>query len=124
MLYSYTDKLHISDNEALKIGTGFGAGMGRKQIVCGAISGGILVLNMIYGRGEIEDRQQQEITYSKVREFIDLFEKEFGTVICKNLLNGCELMNPEGQKQFNDENMIEKCYNYVNRASIILEKII
>lgn len=124
MLYSYADKLNISKDMALKISNGFGAGMGRKQEVCGAISGGILVLNMIYGRGENEDKQKQENTYAKVREFIDLFEKEFGTVNCKKLLYGCELLKPEGQKQFKEENMIEKCYRYVEQANKILEKVI
>lgn len=124
MLYSYADALGITGDMALRIATGFGAGMGRKQEVCGAISGGIMVLNMMYGRGENEDRQKQEKTYAKVREFIDLFEKELGTINCKKLLGGCDLMTPQGQNNFKENKMIEKCYACVERANTILEKVI
>jgi len=83
VLYSYAEHLNISGDTALRMSCGFGAGMGRTQEVCGAVSGGILVLNHIYGRGESEDKQKQELTYLKVRELIQKFEKKYGTVNCK-----------------------------------------
>ena len=42
VLFSFCDDLGFEQNTALKLACGFGAGMGRKQAVCGAISGGIL----------------------------------------------------------------------------------
>jgi len=128
ILHSYAEDLSMSKDLALKISDGFGAGMGRKQEVCGAISGGIMILGMLYGRGENEDKQKQEKTYSKIRKFIDLFEKEYGTINCKKLLNGCELMTPEVQMRFKEENLKEKCHGYchgyIEQAGKILEKII
>jgi C_GCAxxG_C_C family probable redox protein len=123
MLFSYSDKLNISKDLALKLGTGFGGGMGRKQEVCGAVSGAIIVLNLLYGRGENEDKQKQERTYAKVRELIDKFEAKYGTVNCKKLLGGCELLTPEGQEQFKSEKKNEKCYEYVDYIVKILEEI-
>ncbi len=124
VLYSFSDKLNISKDLALKISSGLGAGMGRKQEVCGAISGGILVLGLIYGQGENEEKQKKETAYSKVRELMDEFEKKFNTVNCKELLNGCELLTPEGQEKYRSDNMFKKCLEYVDYTVKILEEII
>lgn len=124
VLFSYADKLNISRDLALKMANGFGGGMGRKQEVCGALSGGILVLNLIYGRGENEEKQKQEIVYSLVRELMDKFEEKYGSVNCKKLLDGCELMTSEGQEQFKSNKLIEKCYDYVEFTVRALDEII
>ena len=44
MLYAFREEGDLADETALKIACGFGAGMARKEEVCGAITGGILVL--------------------------------------------------------------------------------
>ena len=124
VLFSFTCRLQISQDLALKIANGFGAGMGRKQEICGAVSGGIMVLSLIYGRGEDDDRKQQEINYEKVRDFIEKFESEYKTVNCKKLLDGCDLQTEEGRNRFREDKMIEKCYEYVEGAVNILEEVI
>jgi len=124
VLYSYAEYLNISRDTALRISCGFGAGMGRTQEVCGAISGGILVLNHLYGRGENEDKQKQELTYLKVKELIQKFEKKYGTVNCKSLLDGCELLTTKGKETFQSNHLIEKCYEYVEYTVKLLDEII
>jgi C_GCAxxG_C_C family probable redox protein len=122
VIYSFADKLNLEQDQALRISNGFGGGMGRKQEVCGAVSGAIMVLGMMYGRGENEDREKQEKTYAKVREFIDKFEAKFKTVNCKSLLDGCELLTAEGQEMFKNNNLKEKCCNYVKYAADLLSQ--
>jgi C_GCAxxG_C_C family probable redox protein len=124
VLFSYADKLNISKDFALRISNGFGAGMGRKQEVCGAICGGILVLNLLYGRGENDEKQKQDINYSKVRGLINKFENIHNTINCKKLLGDCDLLTVEEQEKFNSENLIENCYKYVEDMIKILDKII
>jgi C_GCAxxG_C_C family probable redox protein len=119
VLFSFTDKLDLDKDTALKISNGFGGGMGRQQEVCGAVSGAIMVLGLLYGRGENDGPEEQETTYSKVRELIDCFKEEFGSVNCKELLSGCVLMTAEGQKQFKERGLKERCCNYVRRAAEI-----
>jgi len=82
--------------------------MGRKGEVCGAVSGGIMVLGIRYGRGEKDDRKAMELTYKKTGELIDRFIKKHDSVICKRLLNGCELTTKEGQKLFRDRDLLNK----------------
>jgi C_GCAxxG_C_C family probable redox protein len=123
VLCSYAEELHISKDVALRIANGFGGGMGRKQEVCGAISGGVMVLGLMYGRGENDGKGKQETTYAKVRDLIDSFTAEYGTVNCRELLSGCALLTPEGQETFRDNGLIEKCYDYVRKVIAIIEKI-
>lgn len=60
MLYSFREESDLQDETALKIACGLGAGMGRKEEVCGAVTGGILVLGMLHGRGSKDDRAAME----------------------------------------------------------------
>jgi C_GCAxxG_C_C family probable redox protein len=56
VLDAFRDETGLDEDLALKIATGLGAGMGRKQEVCGAVTGGILVLGLRHGRGRADDR--------------------------------------------------------------------
>ena len=124
VLFSYADRLNLDKNLALKIATGFGGGMGRKQEVCGAVTGGIMVLSLLYGRGENDDRSKSGHTYAMVREFVDEFEKLCSTVNCKKLLNGCDLLTDEGKVAYTSQNMLENCCGFVDQAVQILEEMI
>ena len=48
ILYSFKDEINIDGDTALKMACGFGAGMGRKGEVCGAVTGGIIVIGAKY----------------------------------------------------------------------------
>lgn len=124
VVYSFGDTLQVDKNIALKIASGFGAGMGRKEEVCGAVSGGIVVIGLKYGRGENEDRIFMEQTYQKTRELMDRFNEKHYTYICRGLLDGCELTNSEGQKEFKDKDLFNKvCKQCVSSVVEIVEDI-
>jgi C_GCAxxG_C_C family probable redox protein len=124
VFYSFCDELQFDKNTALKLACGFGGGMGRKGEVCGAVSGGILVIGTKYGRGEKDDQTAKELTYAKTRELMDRFAEKHGTCICRQLLNSCELTTEEGQKQFKENDLSNKiCKPCVQSAVEILEKI-
>lgn len=123
VLHSYADEFGLSNDLAMKIATGFGGGMGRKQEVCGAVTGALMVIGLAYGRGCEDSKDKQDVTYSKVQYFYDSFVAEFGTVNCKDLLDGCCLLTPEGQKLFKENKLIERCHEFVRVACRILDQI-
>ena len=125
MFFSCCDDLDFDKDTALKLACGFGAGMARKQEVCGAVSGGILAIGLKYGRGENQDRTSTDTTYMKVRELMSRFESEHGSCICRTLLNGCDLNTAEGQRYFKENDLLHKaCAGCVKSVAEILEDVL
>lgn len=125
VFYSFCDELQLDQELALKIACGFGAGMGRKQEVCGAVTGGIMVIGAKVGRGSKDDKAVTEATYQKTRDFIDRFSKLNGAVTCRDLLGGCELMTEEGQRHFKDNDLLNKvCKPCIQSTVEILAKVV
>lgn len=125
VFYSFCDDLKIEKDIALKLASGFGRGMGRKEEVCGAISGGILVIGTKYGRGEKEGRAATKRSYKKTQELMDQFAAIHGTYICRQLLNGCELTTWAGQLYFKKNDLMNKtCTRCVQNVVEILEEIL
>jgi len=123
VLFAHCDELGLEKNAALKLACGFGAGMGRKQEVCGAVSGGVLVLGAIHGRGESDGRAANENTYANTRALLERFKAMHGSCICRELLDGCDLLTAEGQQYFKQNGLINKCKECVTSVMQILEEL-
>jgi C_GCAxxG_C_C family probable redox protein len=125
VFYAFCEDLQIEQDTALKMASGFGAGMGRQGEVCGAVTGGIMVLGAKYGRGENEDRTATEATYARTRELMDQFVQRHNTYLCRKLLKDCDLTTEEGRKSFVENDLFNKvCKPCVQSAVEILEKIV
>lgn len=99
--------------------------MGRKEEVCGAVTGGILVLGMLYGRGCKDDRSATELTYLKTRKLLEEFAGKHSTYICRQLLKDCDLTTEEGQKFFKENDLLNKvCVPCVQSVVKILGEMI
>jgi C_GCAxxG_C_C family probable redox protein len=121
---TYAEEFGIDQARALKISCGLGAGMGRRQEVCGAVSGAILLISCKHGKTIREDNAANEMTYKLVREFSEKFIAKHGSISCKELL-GCNLLTPEGQKFFTENKFKElKCIPYVHDASELAEAML
>ena len=114
----------VAEREGIKskiiprIATGLCAGFARTSGLCGALSGAILALNMIYGRDL--PHEPKDKNYEVVEKIIGMFEEKFGSTNCTELCE-CDLRTKEGQIKFVDENIIEKkCIGY----SIVATKMV
>lgn len=122
---SVADDLGVDKSTAFKIACGFGGGMGRKQEVCGAISGAILAIGLKYGNTESQDKAAKEETYRRVRELMSRFESEHGSCTCRTLLKGCDLNTPEGQRYYKENNLhTTTCAECVRTAVKALETVL
>ena len=124
IVYVFRKELGLPEETVLKIACGLGAGMARMGEVCGAVGGGILVLGMRYGRGRNDDRSALENTYSKTQAFMREFESRHGSCSCRRLLNGCDLLTPDGQQSFKENDCLNQvCFKCVESVVEILERM-
>ena len=78
---AFADDLRIDSETAAKISSGLGGGVGRMRETCGAVTGAALVLGMRHG-------PDKAAVYPKVQEFCSAFKSEFGSLVCRELLEG------------------------------------
>ncbi len=120
----FSRRFGIDRETALKLSCGFGAGFGREQETCGALSGGIMVIGLHLGQYLPDDTEAKERTYSTVRKFLERFREINGTTICSRLLN-CDLNTEAGSKKYTEENLKENvCVKCVSDAIRLVEETI
>lgn len=125
VLFAFAKNLNLDEGTALNISSGFGAGMGRMQEICGAVTGAFMVIGLKYGKSGGSADALKEKIYSKVREFAKLFQEKHTTVNCRLLLNGCDLLTDEGRNRYNNESLKDKVCELCVRDSIkILNRIL
>jgi C_GCAxxG_C_C family probable redox protein len=69
VLTAYSDELGFDKDLALAIACGFGAGMGRLQETCGAVTGSFMVLSIYNSMRFTDIRNKKEETYFMIQKF-------------------------------------------------------
>jgi len=124
VVHAYQPELGVDSATALKCACGFGAGMGRRQEICGAVTGGVLVLGLRQGRALGEPKAKSEETYASVRDLMTRFEQTHGSCTCRTLLSGCDLQTEDGQREFKEKNYLnERCVRYVRDVVTMLDEL-
>ncbi len=67
-----------------KIATPFGGGLGRAGCVCGALSGGVMAVGVVYGR-TTADAEQKDEAYAHARRLWQRFVERAGAEDCRDL---------------------------------------
>jgi C_GCAxxG_C_C family probable redox protein len=86
ILLSFGERFHLDENTAKLISSTFGGGMGRLRQICGAVTGGFMVLGLAYGNNNPTDKDTKLKAYKKVRELNGMVEDIYGTSNCSELL--------------------------------------
>ena len=93
---AFAEEMGVDFETAVRIGSGFGGGMGRMREVCGTFSGAVLAADMLYGYSDPKDIEAKKALYEKIRAAAEQFKKDNGSIICKELLG---LEKPEKTAQ-------------------------
>ena len=121
ILSTYCEEFGMDKKTALKISCGLGAGMGRLQETCGAVSGAYLLIGLKYGKYSKEDEPAKEKTYALIREFAKLFEERNKTTNCREIL-GVDLIYDD--KQIVTKRVKTICPKMVQDAAEIIERML
>lgn len=88
---AFSDKLDIDFETLFKMSEGFGAGMGSRNNVCGALSGAVMVAGMLSSSGDVNQPTKSE-TYKKAAQLEEIFREKCKATACcdiKGLKDGC-----------------------------------
>lgn len=122
VLAAYAEECGISEEQAIKLGSCFGSGM-RKGEVCGAVTGALMVLGLLYGQKSSEDTDGRQ-NANKVNDLMmNKFREKCGSFICNDLLK-CDISTPEGiDFALNNKLFTEFCPKMVKAAVDVIEEI-
>ncbi len=126
VIAAFCDEMGMDENTALKLGSSFGAGMGKMREVCGACSGAFAVAGMLWGYTDINDDSAKAEHYELIRRIADEFkDRNGGTIICRELLAGLKDIDSKNPHPRTEEYYkIRPCVRFVSIAAEILDEII
>lgn len=97
-----------------KIATGLCSGIAKTDSLCGALTGGILGINILTGRTEPNaDRIEN---YELIQELTDYFKDSFDDVTCKGVC-GYDLTTSSGNEEFEKAGAKTHCISVVEKAT-------
>jgi C_GCAxxG_C_C family probable redox protein len=124
LLLAYLSDSGFDRSAAFRIAAPFAAGMGRWGGTCGAVVGALMVLGL---RGRLDtpdDQEAKDRLYQDVRECIERFTKQHGTIVCRELL-GHDISTPEGLEKTRASGAFEeRCPGFVRHAAEIVGDIL
>ena len=83
---AFCDVTGLEKNQTAKMVSAFGGGMGRLREVCGAVSGMLMVLGLLYGYDEEDGDPKKKQLYKDVQALAGKFREECGSIICREIL--------------------------------------
>lgn len=83
---AFAPQLGLTEEMALRLSAGFGAGIGRMREVCGAFCGVVTVLSMVYA--DPADPKDKSRMYALVQQTAEQYRTRNGggSIICRDLL--------------------------------------
>ena len=91
---AFADLYGLDETIAKRIAAGFGGGVGRMRMMCGTVSGLVILAGLDCGQTEGDDREGKAACYKVVQELLETFKQRNGSIICAELLglNGCPVV--------------------------------
>ena len=82
---AFADLYGMDEATALKVGNGFGGGVGKMRMMCGAVSGLVILAGLESGLSDDIRRNKTEC-YRLVQNLLESFRVANGSIICAELL--------------------------------------
>ena len=83
---AFADVYGYTEEQMLRVSAGFGAGIGRLRMSCGAFNAMALLAGLENGSVTPGDQQGKSQNYKLVQELAARFQQEHGSLICAELL--------------------------------------
>lgn len=86
VLLAFCEETGLSIDQAAKLASTFGGGMGRMREVCGAVSAMFMIQGLIEGYTDPKAKEEKAELYARVRDVAERFREKNHSIICRDLL--------------------------------------
>ena len=123
VLLAFANKVGLKEDEALKLASSFGGGMGRLREVCGAVSAMFMIAGILKGYTEPNNDVVKAEHYKLIQDLAAEFKSKHGTIICRELLglDGTEF-SPIPSARTDEYYKERPCEEFIKCAAEIVEK--
>lgn len=123
---AYSDELAeigVTPKAALRIASGFGGGIGRLRLTCGAVTGMVAVTGALYGYDDISNPENKDNIYAMIQKLTAQFKELHGSLDCHELLSGIESdTSPKASPRTDEYYETRPCMHIVLSAVKIIDE--
>jgi C_GCAxxG_C_C family probable redox protein len=115
---AFCDVTGLERDEAFRISSSFGGGMGRLGEVCGALSGAFMATGMLLSGTDEKDKVAKDKHYLRVKQLGEQFRESKGSLLCRDLL----IINSNRMEETRDGVKVKECEHLVAVAARMLDE--
>lgn len=126
--YALSEQFGLGGDDVLKALTPL-PGMAERGETCGALTGALMAMGLIYGRDRLDDWEKYRASLVPTHKFCERFQQTMGSTLCCQIQENAfgksyNLMDPEDLKAFQRAGATSKCTRVVQQACVIAVDII
>ncbi len=122
---AFCDVTGMDFEQAMKLASSFGGGMGGRRETCGTCTGAFMVLGIAKGYSDPSSTEEKREHYKRIQEFSSKFKERNNTLICRELLAGLKAATcsiPE--ERTTEYYRVRPCVRFVTDAAKLLEEML
>ncbi len=127
VVLAFGDVTGFCDEQAMRLCSSFGGGMGRLREVCGAVCGMFIVEGLLEGYFDPtrEDAIRQKAEhYARIQELAKRFRERNASIVCREILGARATTSPIPEARTPDYYKTRPCARMCGDAAEILEEFL
>lgn len=124
VVLAFSDVTGFGGEQALRLCSSFGGGMGRLREVCGAVSGMFIVEGLLegYDYPDKSDAKQAKVNhYARIQELANRFKQINGSIVCREILGARASTSPVPEDRTPEYYKTRPCAKMCGDAAEVLE---
>lgn len=124
---AYAEDYGIPTQQALRLASSFGGGIGRMRDTCGAFSGAIMVIGLETGAIDGADTAGKQQNYKAVQQLAKRFRAQNGSLLCRDLLGlsaDGDYSDPKPERRTADYYANRPCLELVGNTCDLLDSFL
>jgi len=122
---AFCDETGLTVEQAARLSSSFGGGMGRLREVCGTVSGALMALGAVRGYADPADPGAKAAHYHLVQEYARRFREKNGSIVCRELLKNVRTAPGSVPEERTPEFYARRpCLRLAGEAAAILDEML